>query len=130
MVCNKEPEKGISLSVKLGLTKAIEDAEENGTPLRGVLFSVCDQPRLKKSTIQRIINTAFHNPGKIVCAGEGTRNGNPVLWDKRFFDKLLELDGDIGGKKILKENLDSLKIVPVQAGELQDIDRKEDLGTA
>ena len=42
----------------------------------------------------------------------------------------LELDGDIGGKKILKENLDSLKIVPVQAGELQDIDRKEDLGTA
>ena len=130
VVCNKEPEKGISLSVKLGLTKAIEDADENGTPLRGVLFSVCDQPRLKKSTIQRIINTAFHNPGKIVCAGEGTRNGNPVLWDKRFFDKLLELDGDIGGKKILKENLDSLKIVPVQAGELQDIDRKEDLGTA
>ena len=114
VVCNKEPEKGISLSVKLGLTKAIEDADENGTPLRGVLFSVCDQPRLKK----------------IVCAGEGTRNGNPVLWDKRFFDKLLELDGDIGGKKILKENLDSLKIVPVQAGELQDIDRKEDLGTA
>ena len=130
VVCNKEPEKGISLSVKLGLTKAIEDADENGTPLRGVLFSVCDQPRLKKSTIQRIINTAFHNPGKIVCAGEGTRNGNPDLWDKRFFDKLLELDGDIGGKKILKENLDSLKIVPVQAGELQDIDRKEDLGTA
>ena len=130
MVCNKEPEKGISLSVKLGLTKAIEDADENGTPLRGVLFSVCDQPRLKKSTIQRIINAAFHNQGKIVCAGEGTRNGNPVLWDKRFFDKLLELDGDIGGKKILKENLDSLKIVPVQAGELQDIDRKEDLGTA
>ena len=78
VVCNKEPEKGISLSVKLGLTKAIEDAEGNGTPLRGVLFSVCDQPRLKKSTIQRIINTAFHNPGKIVCAGEGTRNGNPV----------------------------------------------------
>ncbi len=86
--------------------------------------------KIKKSTIQRIINTAFHNPGKIVCAGEGTRNGNPVLWDKRFFDKLLELDGDIGGKKILKENVDSLKIVPVQAGELQDIDRKEDLGTA
>jgi len=130
VVCNKEPERGISLSVKLGLTKAIEDAKEEGTQLRGVLFSVCDQPRLKKSTIQRIINTAFHNPGKIVCAGEGTRNGNPVLWDKRFFDKLLELDGDIGGKKILKENLDSLKIVPVQAGELQDIDRKEDLGTA
>ena len=43
---------------------------------------------------------------------------------------ILELDGDIGGKKILKENVDSLKIVPVQAGELQDIDRKEDLGTA
>ena len=40
------------------------------------------------------------------------------------------VDGDIGGKKILKENLDSLKIVSVQAGELQDIDRKEDLGTA
>ena len=53
-----------------------------------------------------------------------------ALQKERFFDKLLELDGDIGGKKILKENLDSLKIVPVQAGELQDIDRKEDLGTA
>ena len=39
------------------------------------------------------------------------------MWDKRFFDKLLELDGDIGGKKILKENVDSLKIVPEQTGE-------------
>lgn len=127
VVWNREPEKGISLSVRLGLRKAMEDAKVDGTELRGVLFSVCDQPKLKVATIQKILNTAFHHPGKIVCAGEGSQNGNPVLWDQRYFNDLLKLEGDTGGKKILKEQMESVKIVPVSKCELQDVDHREDL---
>ena len=73
VVCNKEPEKGISLSVKLGLTKAIEDAKRRRNTASRSSVQCLRSAKIKKSTIQRIINTAFHNPGKIVCAGEGTR---------------------------------------------------------
>ena len=60
------------------------------------------------------------------CRREGSATTRE--FDQRWFDSL-DI-ADMMEKKILKENLDSLKIVPVQAGELQDIDRKEDLGTA
>lgn len=59
---NKEPEKGIAHSVVLGL-KAVSHSFKSGTDRKsgapdGILFSVCDQPKLKISTIQRILNDA------------------------------------------------------------------------
>lgn len=127
VVWNHEPEKGISRSLKLGLAKAMEDAKKADRTLRGALFSVCDQPRLKTATVQKMLNRAFHSPGKILCAGEGEKTGNPVVWDQKYFAELMTLEGDVGGKQILKKHTEAVRIFPVQPEELQDIDRKEDL---
>lgn len=121
-VWNKEPEKGISRSVKMGLEAALSD----GT-LSGVLFSVCDQPELTISTLQRLLNTAVLHPGSIVCAGHGGRAGNPVLWDCRYFPELMELTGDVGGKQIMERHRDQLRIVETEERELNDVDRREDI---
>ncbi len=122
-VWNREPERGISLSLTLGLKKAIE----NRPGLKGVLFSVCDQPELGISTMQQIFRTAFQHPGSIVCAGNGERTGNPVCWDSLFFPELLTLTGDEGGRQIMRRHREKVRIVQADPEELKDIDRREDL---
>mgnify|MGYP005778691949 FL=1 len=122
-VRNTEPEKGISRSLRLGLKKALDDNPD----LEGVLFSVCDQPCMETSTVQRIFNTATRHPGSIACAGSGARTGNPVFWDRRFFGELMELSGDEGGRQVIKRHREKLRIVQADPEELKDIDRREDL---
>lgn len=122
-VWNHEPERGISHSLILGLKSALDCRPE----LEGVLFSVCDQPGLRASTLQCIFNTGMRHPGSIVCAGSGRRTGNPVLWDRKYFQELFNLTGDEGGRQVMRRHEESLRIVQADPEELKDIDRKEDL---
>lgn len=122
-VWNTEPEKGISLSLKLGLKKALECRPY----LKGILFSVCDQPGLDVSTMQLLFRTASLHPGRIVCAGNSGRTGNPVCWDEAFFPELLALTGDEGGRQIIRKHKEKVRIIQVDPEELKDIDRREDL---
>ena len=123
VVYNHEPELGISRSLKLGLTKILEESPD----IRGILFSVCDQPNLKTSTVQRIFNEAFLHPGQIICAGHEEKRGNPVLWDRAYFQELMELEGDAGGRILMKRYPKKVRIVEAEQEELSDIDRREDL---
>ena len=120
---NREPARGISYSLKLGLQRALKDNPD----LKGVLFSVCDQPWIEPATIQQIFNTAALHPGSIVCAGCGEQRGNPVLWDRAYFLELAALEGDRGGKQIMEKYGDKVRVVQAGEKELRDIDVKEDL---
>lgn len=122
-VINTEPERGIAHSMRLGLERALE----HNPDLKGVLFSVCDQPWLSPSTVQRIFNTAQLHPGSIVCAGLGEKRGNPVLWDRRYFPELMTLTGDTGGRQIMDRHGSRIRIVQAREEELKDIDVKKDL---
>ena len=120
---NREPERGISHSLILGLKAALRYRPE----LRGVLFSVCDQPGIGIPTMQRIFNMALHHPGCIICAGNGKKTGNPVFWDRVYFSELMELTGDEGGRQVIRKHGDRLRVVQTDPEELKDIDRREDL---
>lgn len=128
-VQNREPERGIALSLRLGLQavqRAFADAGREDR-LRGILFSVCDQPGIETATMQRIFNTAALHPGSIICAGRSGKTGNPVLWDRRYFPGLAELTGDVGGRQIMDSHREQIRIVEAEAEELIDVDRREDL---
>lgn len=120
---NKESEKGISLSLSLGLKKCLEDDPD----IKGVLFTVCDQPNLTFNTMWSLLQQAMFHPGKVICASHGQTLGNPVLWDRKYFSELLELSGDVGGKSLLAKHQDALICVDTQRIELYDIDKKEEL---
>ena len=90
---NREPDRGISWSLKLGLKAMREKKPE----VEGILFCVCDQPGLRAATIQKIWNRAAVKREKIICAGHEGRSGNPVLWPGKYFPELMELEGDVGG---------------------------------
>lgn len=123
VVINDHPELGISHSIKLG----IETCVKNYPQIDGILFSVCDQPSLECATIQRILNAAFLHKKQIICVADGEHYGNPVLWDREFFPELLKLQGDQGGRTIMKQIPGKIRTVEVMSKELKDIDFKSDL---
>lgn len=124
-IVNREPHRGISHSLQLGLQAVLREKPE----VEGVLFGVCDQPGLKVSTIQKIWNAAAVRPGKIICAGKDGQPGNPVLWPKKYFGELLELKGDTGGRAVMRKYPEQVYVVEADERELKDIDRKEDMGS-
>ena len=123
IVENKKPEEGISRSVKLGLEACLAEHPE----IRGALFSVCDQPELTFSTMFTLIRKAMLHPQQIICTGKDKEMGNPVLWDKKYFSELMELTGDVGGKKVMQNHLQNIIIVEIDEAELKDIDYRRDL---
>ena len=120
---NKESEKGISLSLVLGLKKCLEEDPD----VQGVLFTVCDQPNLSFTTMWNLMRQAMLHPGKVICASHGQTLGNPVLWDRKYFAELLELQGDVGGKAILARHQADIISVETDRTELHDVDRREEL---
>lgn len=120
---NKEPELGISHSIRLGLEACLKQYPH----IQGILFSVCDQPNLQPSTIQRIFNKAGVHKGQIICTSHQGRPGSPVLWDREFFPQLAALTGDNGGRQVLSGLHEKIRYVEALEEELKDIDFKTDI---
>lgn len=117
---NQNPEKGIARSLQMGLDVCCRQNPK----LQGVLFAVCDQPGLKAETIEQMLEMAVKNPGKMICAGTKVKLGNPVLLDRVFFQELKELEGDIGGKQVVRRHPEQVMLLETAPEELQDIDEK------
>ncbi len=121
-VRNEEPELGISLSLQLGLLKALEQ----DPMMEGVLFGVCDQPYLRPASIERLIEGFLHSEKNIAALSCEGIVGNPCIFGKTYYEELLALTGDVGGKKIIMVNLPDVLLVPAEdAKELVDIDTRQ-----
>ena len=119
-VRNDAPEQGVSLSIRLGL--------ESAKPCSAVLFLVGDQPLLTKESVRRILEAGAARPEKIIApeAPDG-RLGNPCLFPAAFFPELSALEGDRGGKRVIRAHPEAVLTVPLPEEELFDTDTKEDL---
>ncbi|WP_370831735.1 NTP transferase domain-containing protein [Clostridium sp.] len=119
VVINDNSSLGISSSIKLGI-----NFDKNAD---GYMFMVCDQPFISIKTLNSLIDNFINGNKGIVCVGYGDNKGNPVIFSKRYINELLSLEGDNGGKRILKGHLNDLNIVNVDNEiELADIDTQEE----
>ena len=117
IVDNKKSEKGQSESIKIGL-KTLEKCE-------GYMFFSCDQPFLTSNTIKKILQN-FKTKGITIPEYNGKRS-LPVIFGENFKDELLKLEGDTGGKTVISNHQDKIKIVEIEnPDEGKDIDTKED----
>lgn len=121
-VRNNEPEKGLSLTIRLGLTKLSD--------MDGVLFLVSDQPWLKLETVEAEIQLFRENSDKIIALSHDGQRGNPCIFPKRFFSRLLTLEGDRGGSVVIRQHEDALLLLEADEIELKDIDTKEEFERA
>ncbi len=117
VVLNKEPERGISSSMQLGLLEAGEtDA---------CLFTVADQPWIQEETIKKMILRFFSSGKGMACVAFQGKPGNPCIFSKRYYGKLMELRGDRGGKRVLLSHLEDVEQVLIEEErELLDVDQK------
>ena len=121
---NRDPRKGISHSLNLGLHRALED----NPGLKGVLFSVCDQPWLTTESIIRLKNAFLESKTAICALAWGGKQGNPVLFPADLFGELAALTGDAGGSAVLRRHPGRLRLVEVASPrELLDVDTPADL---
>ena len=110
---------GQSTSIILGI--------QNSNATQGYMFFVADQPFIKEETIRELIRTFEKNPSNIIIASYNGINGNPAIFPEIFSEQLLNLEGDIGGKLIIKNNEDKVIKVHIQSdNEFIDIDTFED----
>jgi molybdenum cofactor cytidylyltransferase len=76
---------------------------QNDKNIGGTLFIPVDQPFLDEKTIQQVVRCHTKHIGKVIVPKYGNTTGSPVYFDKNYFEKLLTLTGDMGGRALLKE---------------------------
>ena len=123
VVMNDNSDLGISSSIKLGIS-----FDKNAD---GYMFMVCDQPFITEKTLKILLDKFINGEKGIVCVGCGNNKGNPVIFSKKYINELLSLQGDNGGKRILKGHLNDLNVVNIDNEiELFDIDTQEEFTKA
>ena len=96
IVVNPAWASGQSTSVRAAV-EALPDS------VGGAVFLLVDQPLVTPDLIGKLLKTHQRSPAAIILPQVGNRAGNPVLFDRRVFDHLKELGGDIGGRALFKE---------------------------
>jgi molybdenum cofactor cytidylyltransferase len=94
LVENTAPEEMKSGTIKHGV-QACEGAS-------GLMFFVADQPCLKRETIETLVSVYRRNSKKIIIPISAGKGRNPVIFPESTFAELKELEGDNGGKKVMK----------------------------
>ena len=114
---------GQSESIKLALSSLKKEYD-------GYIFFTGDQPFIKKETIKILMKT-FIKRGGIILPKVNGKNKSPVIFSREFKFELMNIEGDIGGRNVIKNNIK--KVTPVyfnKSIEFFDIDTKEDLKMA
>ena len=89
---------------------------------------MADQPYIKASTIQRFIDETFSQKAMLSTLAYQEKVGNPTLFHCQFYNELMSLKNDEGGRKIINRYQNAcLKVNVEDELELLDIDTKEDI---
>ena len=119
VILNHHPEWGISHTIHLG-TEHLKHCD-------GILYMVSDQPLLRRDSVEKVVSLWRTHPHCIVGASHEGVRGSPNLFPKDFFPALSSLQGDRGGKGIIRANEDRLLLVEIHKNELADVDTKDAL---
>lgn len=115
---NHESTLGISHSIQLGLMRM--DGREDG-----ICFAVCDQPYLKGRTVKMLVESFCESGKGIGCVSFRGRDGNPVVFSRKYEPALFHLTGDVGGKKVMRQfPEDTFRLEVEEEKELEDIDEQ------
>ena len=98
-VFNKDFESGMASSIKTGIDNLSDKTEA---------FFIClgDMPMVNHDIYNQLIKSKDNK--EIIVPTYKEQQGNPVLFDKSMKEKVLDIRGDVGAKKILELNKDKI----------------------
>ncbi len=89
---------GLSASLKSGIAALPETAA-------AALVCLGDMPLVTGRMLDRLIDAWDPDEGRaIVVPTHQGRIGNPILWSRAFFREIMELDGDVGARSLLRRH--------------------------
>jgi molybdenum cofactor cytidylyltransferase len=120
MVHNPHWAAGMSTSVRAGIQALPADVE-------AALFIMADQPNLTPGIIAALLRRYAETHAPIVVPLYGGQRGNPVLFARRMFAELQQVEGDRGGRDLIEKYRSLVEFVEVGPPEAAlDIDTPED----
>ncbi len=119
IVINPDYEKGIGTSIAAGIRAARENTD-------AILILLADQPLITATHIANIIESWSGTDNEIVASSFDDTFGPPILFPSKAFDKLCDLCGDAGARKILSDSAFVLRSVDFPAARF-DVDTPQDL---
>jgi molybdenum cofactor cytidylyltransferase len=121
VVRNRDYEEGLSTSVARGVAAAREaDAD-------AAVFLPGDMPGVDPATVGLLVDAYRAGLGTALAASYDGRRGNPVLFDRRHFEALLAVEGDVGGRPVLVGSDDAALVAAGDPGVVEDVDTTTDL---
>lgn len=114
--------EGLSTSLRTGIAAVPETCD-------GAVVALGDMPRLRADHVERLIAAFEPGAGRAICVPtwQGKR-GNPVLWARRFFADIEDVDGDVGAKHLIGAYAELVHEVEMpDSGVLIDVDSPEAL---
>ena len=123
-VRNPDFAEGLSTSLKRGVAALPAD-------LDGALVCLGDMPLVTGRMIDRLLSNYDPEEGrKIVLPTFRGKQGNPMLWDRQFFQEILQISGDSGARFLLTKHLEALAEVEMaDDAVLRDFDTTDSLNT-
>jgi molybdenum cofactor cytidylyltransferase len=115
---------GLSASLKTGIAAVPPDCA-------AVIVCLGDMPLVTGRMIDRML--AMYDPDEgrqIVLPTFRGKQGNPMIWDRRFFTEILGLSGDSGARSLVAKHAEVVCEVEMDDdGVLRDFDTTESLAT-
>jgi len=117
-VFNENYESGIASSIKIGVSKLSEKTDA---------FFIClgDMPMVNKNVYNQLIKSKSDK--EIIIPTYKGKQGNPILFSKSIKEKIMNIKGDVGAKKILELNKDKILNVEINNQSIKkDFNTKDD----
>ncbi|HHX88136.1 MAG TPA: nucleotidyltransferase family protein, partial [Firmicutes bacterium] len=93
LIVNHRSSQGISTSVQAGLSSVAATSQ-------GVIFALGDQPLIPARVYNSLLDSYRSGLQLALYPTYRRRRGNPVLFDRRTWPMLMELEGDKGGSQL------------------------------
>ncbi|MGH7101176.1 MAG: nucleotidyltransferase family protein, partial [Acetobacteraceae bacterium] len=114
--------EGLSASLKAGIAAVPPECP-------GAIICLGDMPLVTGRMIDRLLAAFDPDEGRaIVLPNFRGKQGNPMLWDRRFFPEIAAITGDIGARHLISRHLEQVAEVEMaDEAVLRDIDTPEAL---
>lgn len=127
IIRNPSAAEGMATSLRAGLGAVPPQSD-------GAMVLLGDMPGVTAEHLRRLSRAFTESGGTAIIAPTcGGRRGNPVTWPRALFGDLSRVEGDQGGRGVLRRHADKLVPVPLDdcrdggEGVLRDLDTAEDL---
>ena len=97
---NENWESGMASSIKSGLQTLLSRFPD----MERCFISVCDQPYLSGKVFLEMIKMSDTSSKEIIASEYAGTIGVPALFSKKYFEELMNLEGEQGAKKIIRQN--------------------------